>query len=77
MNEKTIILTVVSANNDLDTQELIKYAKEYNENSIIIFIQIDQVLNNSKGEDLYFKVTKYNIHKLKNYYCKKYDFRRI
>ena len=51
--------------NDLGTQESIKYAKEYNENSIIIFTKIVQVLNNSKGEDLYYKIMKSNIHKIK------------
>ena len=65
MNEKTIILTVCSGNNDLESSESIKYAKEYNENSIIIFTKIDEVLNNSKGENLYYKVMNSDIHKFK------------
>jgi hypothetical protein len=65
MNEKTIILTVCSANNDLDSSESIKYAKKYNQNSIIIFTKFDEVINNSNGQDLYNKVMKSDIHKYK------------
>jgi len=65
MNEKTIILTVCSANNDLDSSESIKYAKKYNENSIIIFTKFDEVINNANSQDLYNKVMKSDIHKYK------------
>ena len=65
MNEKTIILTVCSANNDLDSSESIKYAKKYNQNSIIIFTKFDEIINNSNGQDLYNKVMKSDIHKYK------------
>ena len=65
MNEKTIILTVCSTNNDLDSSESIKYAKKYNENSIIIFTKFDEVINNANSQDLYNKVMKSDIHKYK------------
>ena len=65
MNEKTIILTVCSANNDLDSSEAIKYAKHYYENSVIIFTKIDEVINNANSQDLYYKVMKSDIHKYK------------
>ena len=65
MNEKTIILTVCSANNDLDSSESIKYAKKYSENSIIIFTKFDEVINNSNGQELYNKVMKSEIHNYK------------
>ena len=65
MNDKTIILTVCSANNDLDSSESIKYAKKYNENSIIIFTKFDEVINNANGNELYTKVMYSDIHKYK------------